>query len=60
MDIQVKTPESVPTDEEKKGEVDVGPNQLVQSEPWTDDSELLHLPSILPKLSCVILARIID
>lgn len=45
MDIQVKSREKatssspVPTDEEKKGSFEAEPNQLVQSEPWSDDSE---------------------
>ncbi|KAJ9123202.1 hypothetical protein QFC22_001395 [Naganishia vaughanmartiniae] len=47
MDIQVKKQEpmlsSSPMDEEKKGDAEeVGPNQLVQSEPWTDDSSFIQ------------------
>jgi amino acid permease len=50
MDIQVKSREKasssspVPTDEEKKGSFEAEPNQLVQSEPWSDDSEYLSIP----------------
>ncbi|KAJ9100026.1 hypothetical protein QFC19_005844 [Naganishia cerealis] len=42
MDIQVKSAEPIPTDAEKKGSFEVGPNQLVQSEPWTDDSSFIQ------------------
>ena len=44
MDIQPKTVSSspVPTDEEKKGSFEAEPNQLVQSEPWADDSEFVN------------------